>query len=226
MFFFREKPPTAPSSTHAIVSGTLKDEIVTCFKEPALVRLVIVFGLILGLMNTYGTIMGIMATQLEYTAANSSTFGAVFIVGGLVGSGVFGGIVEVKKNYKVVTCVISVLTALLPIPLLFSLFSMNVVAVNISSFAVGFASISILPVGIDFGVELTHPVAESVSSGLLMSAGNFLGIFMTLASSYLITALGNKGCGISQIILIGVAWLAAVVSFTIKEDLKRLKESR
>ena len=131
-----------------------------------------------------------------------------------------------KKNYKVVTCIISLLTAIFPIPLLFSLNSMNVIAVNFCCFAVGFASISILPVGIDFGVELTHPVAESVSSGLLMSAGNFLGIFLTLAASYLITGLGDRGCNISQSILIGVAWLAALVSFTIKEDLKRLKESR
>ena len=170
--------------------------------------------------------MGIVATQLGYTAANWSNFGAVFIVGGLVGSGDFGGIVEVKKNYKVVTCIISLLTAIFPIPLLFSLNSMNVIAVNFCCFAVGFASISILPVGIDFGVELTHPVAESVSSGLLMSAGNFIGIFLTLAASYLITGLGNRGCNISQSILIGIAWLAAIISFTIKEDLKRLKESR
>ncbi len=92
---------------------------------------------------------------------------------------------------------ISVLTALFPIPLLFSLNSMNVIAVSSCCFFVGFASISILPVGIDFGVELTHPVAESVSSGLLMSAGNFLGIFLTLTASLLITALGDKGCVIS-----------------------------
>lgn len=103
------------------MTGSLKDEIRTCMNNPNLVKLVIVFGLILGLMNTYGTIMGIVATQLGYTEADSSNFGAVFIVGGLVGSGVFGGIVEVKKNYKVITCVISILTALTPIPLLFSL---------------------------------------------------------------------------------------------------------
>ncbi len=62
LLLFREKPPTAPSSTHAIVTGSLKEEIRICLREPALVRLVIVFGLILGLMNTYGTIMGIVAT--------------------------------------------------------------------------------------------------------------------------------------------------------------------
>jgi hypothetical protein len=62
LFFFKEQPPTPPSCTHAIVSNTLKEEISACLKEPGLVRLVIVFGLILGLMNTYGTIMGIVAT--------------------------------------------------------------------------------------------------------------------------------------------------------------------
>ena len=194
LVFFREQPDTPPSSTHAVVTNTLKEEIKICLREPSLVGLVIVFGLILGLMNTYGTVMGIMAAQLGYSSGDSSTFGAVFILGGLVGSGVFGGIVEVKKNYKFITCAISLLTALFPIPLLFSLQSMNVAAVTTCCFFVGFASISILPVGIDFGVELTHPVAESVSSGLLMSAGNFIGIFLTLAASYLITYLGNKGC--------------------------------
>ena len=62
LVFFREQPDTPPSSTHAVVTNTLKEEVKICLKEPGLVRLVIVFGLILGLMNTYGTVMGIMAT--------------------------------------------------------------------------------------------------------------------------------------------------------------------
>lgn len=170
--------------------------------------------------------MGIIAFQLGYTPANSSMFGAVFIVGGLIGSGVFGGIVEVKKNYKFMTCVSSCLSALLAIPLLFCLQSINVTAATVCCFFVGFVSIAILPVGIDFGVELTHPVAESVSSGLILSAGNFIGIFLTLAGSILITRLGNKGCVIAQLVLILFACIAAVISFTIKEDLRRLNESR
>lgn len=62
LLLFKEQPPTPPSPTHAIVTGSLKEEIKNCLSEPSLVRLVIVFGLILGLMNTYGTIMGIVAT--------------------------------------------------------------------------------------------------------------------------------------------------------------------
>jgi hypothetical protein len=92
-------------------------------------------------------------------------------LGGIIGSGVFGTIVEIKKNYKIVTCIICLLTTITPIPLIFSFKAVNVPFSAINAFLVGFASVSILPVGIDFGVELTHPVAESISSGLLMSSG-------------------------------------------------------
>lgn len=147
------------------------DGIKKCLKDKNVITLTVVFGLVLGIMNTYGTAIGIVCAQYGYSEDNASLFGAVFIVGGIVGSGVFGGIVEVYKNYRVATIMICVATAITPIALLFSLKSGNVVLSSLSCFIVGFASVSILPVGIDFGVELTHPIPESISSGLLMSMG-------------------------------------------------------
>lgn len=158
-----------------------------------MLKLTVVFGLVLGIMTTYGTIIGIITSEYGYSDDNASLFGAVFIVGGIIGSGVFGTIVEIYKNYKSVTCVICTLTAITPITLLFSLKSMNVTLASLSCFIVGFSSVSILPVGIDFGVELTHPVAESISSGLLMSMGQFFGILFTVIASILITKKGDLG---------------------------------
>lgn len=168
---FRNKPATPPSRAQACEEGSLKESITECLKDSNTMKLTIVFGLVLGIMNTYGTAIGIICAQYNFTEDNASLFGAVFIVGGIVGSGVFGGIVEVYKNYRVATCVICVATAITPLALLFSLKSGNVALSAVSCFIVGFASVSILPVGIDFGVELTHPIAESISSGLLMSSG-------------------------------------------------------
>ena len=48
---------------------------------------------------------------------------------------------------------------------------MSIVWTSVSCFIVGFASVSILPVGIDFAVELSHPIPEPISSGLIMSCG-------------------------------------------------------
>jgi len=117
----------------------------------------------------------------------------LFIFGGIVGSGIAGTIVEIKKNYKVVINVLAILTATTPVPLLLSLRAMSVAGSSISCFIVGASSVSILPVGIDFAVEITHPVPESISSGLLTAFGQFMGIIYTVTVSLWITGSGNEG---------------------------------
>eukprot|EP00352_Strombidinopsis_acuminata_P005577 CAMPEP_0176369182 /NCGR_PEP_ID=MMETSP0126-20121128/23114_1 /TAXON_ID=141414 ORGANISM="Strombidinopsis acuminatum, Strain SPMC142" /NCGR_SAMPLE_ID=MMETSP0126 /ASSEMBLY_ACC=CAM_ASM_000229 /LENGTH=142 /DNA_ID=CAMNT_0017727727 /DNA_START=866 /DNA_END=1294 /DNA_ORIENTATION=+ len=138
-------------------------------------------------MNTYGTIVGIIANEYHFGTNASSLFGATFIFGGLVGSGVFGGIVETKKNYKAMLTLIGALTTIFPVAMLFGFLSGKVWIVALTAFLVGFATIPILPVGIDFAVELTYPVGEPISSGVVMSAGQFCGIIFTIMSSLLIS---------------------------------------
>ena len=71
----------------------------------------------------------------------------------------------------------------MPILLMVSFWTNNTTIVSIACFMTGFAMIAILPVGMDFGVELTHPVPEPVSSGLLMSSGAIFGIILIILGS-------------------------------------------
>ena len=61
------------------------------------------YGMIIGSVNTYGTITGLICESFKLSVNDASLFGAVFIFGGIVGSAIFGTIVEIKKNYKLVT---------------------------------------------------------------------------------------------------------------------------
>ena len=172
----REKPPTPPSSTQSLQQSSLREDIKVVFKNKNALLLIIVFGLVMGMMNTYGTIIGILTAALGYGPTAASAFGATFIIGGIIGSAVFGVIVEIKKNYRLVTMIICGGASVMSIVLMFVLDTRNNTSVSIYCFFTGFAMISILPVGMDFGVELTHPTPEPVSSGLLMSAGSLIGI--------------------------------------------------
>lgn len=58
----------------------------------------------------------------------------------------------------------------------------------------GFVSIPISSVGMDLGVELTYPIGESFSTGILMSAGQIFGIIYTLICSTELT----KRTGVSS----------------------------
>ena len=57
---------------------------------------------------------------------------------------------------------------------------------SVGAFFVGFFVIASLPVAIDLAVELTHPIPEPVTSGLLICSGAIIGIIMTLISCALI----------------------------------------
>ena len=94
------------------------------------------------------------------------------------------------------------------------------------SFCFTGAGLAILPIGIDFAVELTFPVAESISTGLQMSLGNLLGLIMTLVLGVVIGQYQMTGAWIAMSILSFTACLSLVLSCTIKEDLRRQREER
>ena len=111
------------------------------------------------------------------------------ISGGVVGSGLFGVIVEYRKNHKQVITLLSLFTIITPSMMLISLSTSTEWLVAVSLFFVGFIGISIQPLGLDFAVELTYPVSEAVSSGLMLTSMNVFGTLFSVACSAFIGSL-------------------------------------
>ena len=151
------------------------------------------FGIIFGTVNTYGTIVGIIANRMDYSDSDASVFGAVFIIGGIVGSAILGIFVESTRKYKLAMMIISCIAIVGPFALLGTLYTGIVWPVCIAAFLLGF-DLAILPVGIDFGVEATFPIPEPISTGLLMSISQCFGIVLVVSGTGLIDAYDKAGC--------------------------------
>lgn len=80
-----------------------------------------------------------------------------------------------------------------------------------------------MAVAFDFGVEITYPVGESFSTGLLMSAGQFFGIIYTVIASELLEHLGADGGTYSFLFMSVAAFIGTCFSFMVKNDLRRFK---
>lgn len=93
-----------------------------------------------------------------------------------MGSAAFGVWVEIKKTYKLSVIIISAMSIGSIIGTAFSFIYGNAAIVSIFCFIVGFSMIPIMAVGFELGVEVTYPIDESYSTGLLMFAGQFFGI--------------------------------------------------
>ena len=137
------------------------------------------------------------------------------IIGAIAGAAIFGVIVEVYKIYKKATMIICAMGAIASMFIVYSLYMNYIILACISMIFTG-GSLAILAVGIDFAVELSYPVAETVSTGMLMSSGNIVGMILTEVSGVLIQKMGEKGGYISMAILSTTAALSFVVSCFIK----------
>ena len=100
----------------------------------------------------------------------------MFIIGGILGSAAFGVWVEIKKTYKLSVILISILSVASTVATAFAFTSGKSGLVTASCFVIGFSMIPIMAVGFELGVEVTYPIDESYSTGLLMFAGQLLGI--------------------------------------------------
>ena len=169
----------------------------------------------LGFANTYGSVSGILVVALGYNDDVSSLFGIMFIVGAIVGAAVFGTLVEIFKMYKSATIIICGMGALASAFVEYSLYIESIVLACISFVFTG-AALALLPVGIDFAVELTYPVAESISTGLLMSTGNFIGMILTIGIGVIIGQYDDIGAWISMAILTGVAIISVILACFVK----------
>jgi FLVCR family feline leukemia virus subgroup C receptor-related protein len=229
LFFFRNRPPKPPSSTaFATIDkpGQFKKSIVNLLSNRNMLVLMLAFGQIQGTFNTLGTIVGEATAKYGFSNDDASLFGALFIVGGIIGSVVFGIYVENTRKYKLSVFLICFMSFGSTLGSYFAIPSGKTWLVSVLCFFQGFSMVPIMAVAFDFGVEITYPIGESFSTGVLMSAGQFFGIIYTVSSSVLIDNKQEKGTDLSYIIMAAACFVATIVSLFVTQNLKRTEEEQ
>jgi MFS transporter, FLVCR family, feline leukemia virus subgroup C receptor-related protein len=148
-------------------------------------------------------------------------FGSLFISGGMIGTVIIGKHVQREKEYRTVIAVLCALS----FSFLFTLFifikkDFEWVS-GIIFVSLGFCLLPLYAVSIDFGAELTYPLSESVSTGILMMFGQIFTIIYTITCTYFLQKDTTKGPNTS-ITILGVSMFAAIFFFIcLEEDLQR-----
>ena len=123
----------------------------------------------------------------------------MFIVGGVVGSILVGIYLQQTNKHKFVTITICVASSIFS-GLTCILMKLNIHSVSmIACFFQGFSLISISAVCFDFGVELTYPLNESLSTGALNSSSQLFSVIYSLIATAIISNSRNcKDCSDSK----------------------------
>ena len=213
---FSEKPGVLPSKSAGQPREAFRPALKAVFRNKAYLLLLLAFSMVSAAQYLVATLISIISEPYGFSSLDSSIFGGLFFVVGLVGAGVFGTIVASVKKYKLI-CIIECVGALGS--LLFFVFTLPLRLMAVSCIAVGmlgFMLNPIIPISYELAIEITYPIGEAMTGGILNCGGQVLGI-VGIGLSY---GLQNQSMIICGICAAGLGIGAISLWFT-KEELQR-----
>jgi MFS family permease len=145
------------------------------------------FAVYVGLFNSTSSLLNQILLPYGYSDEEAGIAGALLIVVGLVSAAVTSPIIDRTKSYLT--------TVRLAVPLVglcYLVFvwmpgtrpAAGVAGPYVVMAVLGAASFSLLPVAVEYLVELTHPVSPAVTSTLAWSGGQLLGgVFIVISGA-------------------------------------------
>uniref|UniRef100_A0A672PTU0 Feline leukemia virus subgroup C receptor-related protein 1-like n=1 Tax=Sinocyclocheilus grahami TaxID=75366 RepID=A0A672PTU0_SINGR len=202
VFVIKDRPALPPSKAQAVLSTgpaedySYKKSIINLFKNKPFILLLISYGIMTGSFYSVSTLLNQMIIfHYPGEELNTGRIGLTLVVAGMFGSILCGIWLDRTKTYKYV-------------------YMPHVTTILLERFFMT----GYLPIGFEFGVEITYPESEGTSSGLLNAFAQVFGIIFTFIQGHLTTYYSPLS---GNIFLCAWIFLGIILTALIKSDLKR-----
>lgn len=212
LIFAKEKPPTPPCTEEDAFRVDFVDGLKTAFKKRNFVLSLAMFFCMLGVFNTFFTMIEpLLLSMTKGTVGTTSAgiVGVTILFTGIIGSFIISLISDKdKKHRRLPYMLLANLVGFVGI-LLFIILGdfkgMMVAAILYGFFVVGSA-----PVILTFAAEAAYPTSEGTSEGLLMFSGNvagviFLGAAAAAGGNHMLVMLGLAAVSLVSIVLMAIS---------------------
>ena len=169
----KNKPPTPPSSNSAIDKIYMFKGFKLLFSNRNFVILAVVFTLGMGTFNMITTYIELIVIPRGFDSIFAGILGMALLSGGIAGTIIMSLLSDKLKHRKSIM-ILSMIIATVSL-LVFS-FSYNALLLIISIACFGFGLMGSGPVTLEYAVDVTKPVPEASSNGILMMGGAIGGI--------------------------------------------------
>ena len=148
--------------------------------------LLIAYGIIVGIYYALSSLLTVtLLHHFENIDSDSGQIGLVIVVAGMFGSIIFGVVLDKTHAYKRLTLILCSFSFLGMVFYSIAMYSSNLSLIYISAGVLGFFMTGYLPVGFEFGVEMTYPESEGTSCGLLNASAKVFALTFTLGGEQL-----------------------------------------
>jgi len=174
----RKAPTTGTDEVAEVESPRFRQGLGQLLRQRDMILLALMFFIGLGLFNAISTLIELILIPKGLGKIEAGQVGAIMMVGGIIGAGLLPSLSDRLQRRKelLVLCLVGLVPGLAGLT-----FAVGYGQLLISGFVFGFFLIGAAPIGFQYGAEVSHPVPEATSQGMILLAGQVGGIlFITL----------------------------------------------
>ncbi len=174
----RERPPTPPCPSGMEARSLVLDGFKQIFRHRDFLLLLAIFFVGLGAFNAVTTWIEEIVRPRGFSSEQAGFIGAAMIVGGVLGAVVLPTLSDRSRRRKpfVVAAIAGAILGLAGVT-----WAQSYAMLLSSSLVLGFFLLSAGPIGFQYGAEVTYPIPEGTSNGLLLLMGQISGILFIFA---------------------------------------------
>ncbi|KAL4808342.1 major facilitator superfamily domain-containing protein [Aspergillus unguis] len=175
-FLIPAGPPTPPSASSAATKPSLIPAITQLFQTLEFWLVLVPFGIYVGFFNSVSSLLNQILSPYNFSETEAGIAGGILIVVGLISSAILSPLTDRYKHYLATIRILVPIVAIAYIALVFCPSSPAGIAPSYAILAVlGASSFGLLPVVLEYLVEITYPFSPEIGSTICWTAGQLLG---------------------------------------------------
>ncbi|KAG0297031.1 hypothetical protein BGZ96_007915 [Linnemannia gamsii] len=181
-----ERPPTPPSPSAAEALLKTKEEpflisLKKALTNPQFLLMMLVFGTFTACFSSFTALIAQFTAPYGYSSSEAGYFGAAMIFSGLLGACISAPLLDKFKHFNGFSKIMVIISSAMFVALNFAIRRNFFGGIMTISVILGMSGFSVLPAGLEYGVEITYPVTPASSTSLLWGFGQLLTvIFLTI----------------------------------------------
>ncbi|KAM0144100.1 hypothetical protein ACHAO1_000379 [Botrytis cinerea] len=184
-FFIPKEPPTPCSASSEEPKHALGASLRFLLRSPEFYMMMFPFWFYVGLFNSISSLINQMLSPYSFSETDAGIAGALLIVVGLVAAAITSPLIDRTKTYLLAIKIQIPILGICYLAFTWAPQTRSLAAIYAILSILGAASFSLVPVALEYLIEITHPVSPEVTSTICWSGGQLLGGIFIIASDKL-----------------------------------------
>ncbi|KAF2733462.1 MFS general substrate transporter [Polyplosphaeria fusca] len=183
-FFIPSAPPTPPSYSSSISKTPILSSLRTILRRPSFYIVFLTFGIYVGSFNSFSSLINQILYPYGFSEDEAGICGAILILIGLVTAAITSPILDRTHAYLLGIKILCPLIAISYLAFIWAPQTRALAAPYVLAALLGASSFSLLPIALEYLVEITFPASPEVGSTICWTGGQlFGGIFIVVMNA-------------------------------------------